>query len=222
MGSTGGGGIYGSMGTHAAKGFIEVGSAFGSIRQEQARSKIEQNQIEFAARIADIQASDAIRRGEESANLIRKQREKIKGIQRVSYAGQGVEVASGSAADAQMDTQRAAELDVMTARNNAWMEAWGHRVQAFGIRQRGRYANMASKNFIANKIASTITSRLLQDLNFATSMIPGSTGGINPTSGGVSDSSAYENLASSSDPFNLNSSGNAWHDKKPDYTFLLQ
>jgi len=115
-------------------------SAYGQISQGRAAKKVAQSQAaaaegtakqqEFNAGVADAQAVDAVDRGEEDAARLREQVRGLVGAQRSGFAGQGVVVDTGSAADVQADTKTLGEADVRTIRHNAQRQAWGFRVEA--------------------------------------------------------------------------------------------
>jgi len=58
------------------------------------------------------------------------------GTQRAGYAGQNIEVSSGSALDIQADATLLGELDSRQIRQNAMREAWGYQVEAYDTRKR--------------------------------------------------------------------------------------
>ncbi len=97
------------------------------------------------ARIADMQADDALRRGEKDEKRHRLDVKKFIGSQRVALAAQGIEVDSGTALELQEETAGLGELDALTIRNNAAREAWGYRVQAQDATYRGEIALQNSK-----------------------------------------------------------------------------
>ncbi len=92
------------------------------------------------ADIANAQAQNAIMRGAEASVM---HRGKVRGLiatQRASYAGQGVRVDSGAAADVQASAEKMAALDELTIANNAALEAWGYRAQASDAKAKGAIA----------------------------------------------------------------------------------
>lgn len=99
-------------------------------------------QHEFNARVADLQAEDALLRGAEQEQQFRTQVRQLIGRQRAGYAAQGVDVGVGSPVDVAGDTAYLGELDALTARNNAMREAWGYRVEA---EDRRKAADVARK-----------------------------------------------------------------------------
>lgn len=134
-------------------------NAIGTMSSSYAQSKAlktqgayQKQQFDTNARIADIQAADAIKRGDkESANHMRKVRQLI-GSQRAKAAASGVDANSGSALDIQLDTSNFGALDALTIKNNAWREAWGYRVQANDYRGQGAMASLSAKNAARNTI----------------------------------------------------------------------
>lgn len=125
------------MGATAA--FMFAGTALQAYGQYQS-GKFTNALMQQNARVAEIQAEDALSRGTEAEQLHRQQVQGLIGSQRASFAGQNVDVGSGSALDIQAETSLLGELDALTIRTNAAREAWGHRVQAEDYRARGRIA----------------------------------------------------------------------------------
>ena len=123
----------------ASGAIFAASSAFGATTQYGA-GKINQRVAEANARIAEMQAADAEARGDEDARLFGEQVKGLMGSQRAAYAGQGVVVDEGSAAEVVADTARQGELDRLRILNNAAREAWGYRVQAVDMRNQGRLA----------------------------------------------------------------------------------
>jgi len=83
----------------------------------------------FNAKVAGLQAKDAIRRGEEEAAAARREMQSRKSSLRAGYAGQGVAVGQGSAAAMEAQADLVGAVDEATIRNNARLEAWGFKVQ---------------------------------------------------------------------------------------------
>ncbi len=90
---------------------------------------------DFNADSLHAQAVDATARGRETEGRFRTEVKGMIGTQKAGYAGQGVEVGSGSALDVQKDTAYQGELDALTLRTNAAREAWGYDVAAKGQRK---------------------------------------------------------------------------------------
>jgi len=79
---------------------------------------------------AEIQASQTLKRGQTEEALFRKETEQIKGKQRASFGASGAVVDSGSTLDTLLDTAEFGELDALTIRRNAEIEAWQYNEQA--------------------------------------------------------------------------------------------
>lgn len=117
---------------------------------QAAQGKSAQEAAEFNARMLEARATDAIERGEFQAARVRVASKGAVSGQRASYAAQGVQVDTGSAADVSADTIDQAEQDIHQTKINAWRESWGLKTQAEGERQQGAYARMAGEQGAAN------------------------------------------------------------------------
>lgn len=129
----------------------------GGIYQSQGireMGKWEEQQNNFNARMADIQAKDALRRGEKDVSLIRRSAKQTIGSQRVATAGQGVLVDVGTPGDLVDDTRKLSEEDIQTARNNAWRESFGYKTQSVNYRNQARMSRLAAKNQAWNTLIS--------------------------------------------------------------------
>jgi hypothetical protein len=98
---------------------------------------------------AEQAASVALQQGESDASRVQMQGEAIKGQQVAGYAGQGVDVASGSAAQTVLDTAAITGLDREVARNNAQREAWGLQAQGTNLRNAAKDATAAGNMALA-------------------------------------------------------------------------
>jgi len=142
-------------------GNIKAGNAAARAGESEAQRD------EFNAGVADLQAGDAITRGQDEESRFRTQVRGLIGTQRAGFAGQGVDVGSGSAADVQADSAYLGELDAQTIRANAQREAWGYQVEAedrrkaAAIARAGGKAAQTASRFAAASEAATGTSSLL-------------------------------------------------------------
>ena len=159
--------------TYGLQSLFAFGNAYAQAGADRAQAIYEQGIYDINAEMAEMQATDSIERGEliasellrkktRDVSTVRRTAKQIEGRQRVSFAAQGIE-ASGSAADTISETQtlagidevaikRAANLDILTIRNNAWRVAWGYKAQADEYRLKGRFTNLASKTKQRNTI----------------------------------------------------------------------
>lgn len=105
-------------------------SAISAMNQASANKQIAQNN----ATVAEYQAQDAQRRGEDDAQAIQRRAAAIKSSQRVNLASKGLDLGYGTAADLQDQTDFFAQSDVATARTNAAKDAWGKRAMGANYR----------------------------------------------------------------------------------------
>jgi hypothetical protein len=130
--------------------FMQAGAAMsGAMTQSQAlesQGKYQKQQYEVNAKLAEMQAEDSIKRGDKAAGRYKDAVKQVIGKQRAGYAGQGVDVNTGSASEVQAETVKIGTEDVMTIKNNAWREAWGFRSSAVNARHQGAVAAIAGKN----------------------------------------------------------------------------
>jgi hypothetical protein len=129
-----------------------TGGSIMSASATRAQGDFESSQARTNARLASIQAEDAVNRGEVTASEKARADAALAGSQRASLASQGVSLTSGSATDVQKSTQQMSELDQMTIRNNAAREAMGYQTQATNAQGRAAMAELAARNQARNTI----------------------------------------------------------------------
>lgn len=125
-----------------------VGAGLLSAKGIKEQGKYEKAVHEQNARIAEMQAVDAIDRGTVEEGRHRLDVRALIGEQRTSMGAQGIEIndADESAGQVQLSARAQGEYDALLIRNNAAREAWGYRVQAQDSMQQGRLAEISSKN----------------------------------------------------------------------------
>ena len=129
----------------AGIGLMAVGTGAGMYASYQA-GKANQKINNYNAAVADMQATDALARGETTASEAGTKTRELIGAQKAAYAAQGIDVTTGSAAEVQDQTQQIAQRDIQTIRLNALREAWGYKSQAKGMRMAGKYAYQGGVN----------------------------------------------------------------------------
>lgn len=115
-------------------------NANSQARAMQAQGEYAQRMSNVNANFTDIQAQDAIRRGDKSAQRLGLQTRQLIGAQRAAAAGGGVEVNSGSPLQLQADAAALSAMDQATIRNNAWKEAMGLKMESSIQRSHGDMA----------------------------------------------------------------------------------
>jgi len=149
----------GATGMIASMGMSFLGTgmkAFGEVQAGNAQDKM----LHRNADIADLQAKDALQRGEIDQKKIRRRTEQVIGSQRVNLAAQGVDVNKGSSLDVVADAAYLGKLDELTIKNNAAKEAWGYRTQADDLRYQGRLAKKKGEQAAFNTILGGAGSML--------------------------------------------------------------
>lgn len=117
---------------------------------------------EFNANVADLNAEDALTRGQEEAHRFRAGVRVLIGSQRAAQAASNIEVGFGSALDVEADAALLGKMDEITILNNAARESWGYRIEASDRRRRaaivrkgGKYALEAGRvNASSRRIAA--------------------------------------------------------------------
>lgn len=144
------------------QGALALNQANEQAKAYQAQGRYQKAMAETNAMYADLQAKDAIARGDKTAEALKKRGKQVIGEQRASFGAQGIVVDSGSALELQQDTAVLSEIDAMTARNNAWREAWGYRAEAAQASASGQFAQLTAR---ANS-GNTLLTGGLQAANY--------------------------------------------------------
>lgn len=140
----------------AAIPFIAMGvSALMSAQQNKQAGEASAAANMQNAAISRMQAQDSLQRGEFESDQQRLKTTGAIGSQRAGFAGNGVDVNSGSASIVQEDTAALGELDALTIRNNAARQAWGYDVQADQYEQAAGNAKKSANNAIMGGLVST-------------------------------------------------------------------
>lgn len=121
-------------------------NASNQSRALKAQGAYQQQIAESNARQSEFMAEDVKERGATESMLVKRRARQLIGTQRVGFAGQGVDVNSGTALRVQDDSFTMGETDALTVKNNAWREAWGYKTQAKNTRAQGRLANLTARS----------------------------------------------------------------------------
>jgi len=126
-------------------GISDAGDAYTQAQATRAQGAYQAGIYEQNARTLNAQANDAVTRGGRMVARVRQDQQKMIAGQRVGFAGQGVEVNTGSAADVQQETKAISSEDAITIKNNSWLEAFGFKSQALDQQTRANMARTGSK-----------------------------------------------------------------------------
>lgn len=109
----------------AASAVTSAGAAYQGARDQKAVAN-------YNARVAEQNAQDAIRQGDEEAAKIRRNYAQVAGQQRAGFAANGIDAGFGSAADALDQTDFFSQVDQGVAKSNGQRAAWNARAQKKG------------------------------------------------------------------------------------------
>lgn len=134
-------------------GILTAVSTVGQVASQRQQARAVTSQSDFDARLAKLNAEDAIARGQQAESRHRLQVRGMVGSQRAALAAQGLDISSGTALDIQSETAYMGELDAQTIRNNAAREA-------YGIKTNSMLSQMAARNTARNLRAQSFDTLL--------------------------------------------------------------
>ena len=132
--------------------FGGFGGYYAQAKAQESQGKYQKQSSEFNKSIAELQAEDALKRGNALSNKEKGIINQAIGVENTSYASQGVDVNSTVATQVNADTQRAGILNAITIKNNAWREAWGFKAQAIQYGAAGKFAELAGNAAAENTL----------------------------------------------------------------------
>ena len=98
------------------------------------------------AKISDLQAADAVLRGEQKQIDLQREVGQMRGTGRTGYAAGNVQVGVGSAMDWEQDLSSGAKRESIAIDRNTQMEKWGFQVQANNERNQANLDRMGAVN----------------------------------------------------------------------------
>jgi hypothetical protein len=179
------------MAAMAAMAGLAIGGAVVQAESQKSQAKYQRTMYDINARNADIQAQDAIERGNVDAATARRGAKQFQASQRADIAASGQ---TGSAMETAIlsETGQLGEMDVMQIKNNAWREAWGYRAQAEESRQQGQMALLQGKAAARN----TLLVGGMQSMSYMAGGVKGG-GAKKPT--GTNSSRSYTTTSTGKD-----------------------
>lgn len=147
------------------EGGLKLGEGIQQAGAAQAQGEYQAKMLEINKQFAELQGEEAIKQGDKQAIDYQKKLSQLMGTQRVSYAGQGVSVGEGSAAEVAEDTAVRGAEDVVTIRSNAWREAWGYKVQALDLSSQAEMVRKAAKFESRQNLLSGVAGAAESGLN---------------------------------------------------------
>lgn len=128
----------------------------------EQQAKFRAMAIEVNRKVSDYQAREALSAGQKASYKLKTYQDKMLAAQQLSLIAQGVSPTMGTALALQKETVMLSNLDIQTAQNNAWREAWGYRMQAEQLGLEGRLSQMAT----ATQIAGIQSQATLQGISY--------------------------------------------------------
>ena len=128
-------------------------SAVGAVEQGQAQQQQAKYQAAVARNnqtIAQQNAQDALDRGAEQEQEQRKKTQLLIGQQRASLAAQGADLSSGNSLDLVSDIAGTGELDALTIRRNAQLEARQYQVQGMNYQADSQLQLLGGQNALTS------------------------------------------------------------------------
>lgn len=136
------------------QGISSLGNAYSQSVAARSQGEYQKNVQNINKNFAEMNATEAIKRGEKDAQTVRTKVKQTVGAQRAALAAQGIDIDVGSAQDVLQETREAGKLDITTVKNNAFREAWGFKVSALEATMKGEFAEL-SGNFAARRTLLT-------------------------------------------------------------------
>lgn len=136
----------------AAMAGMQLFQAYGQAQSMEAMGEYQNTMSRINARNAELQAESAQKKGLEDSYNYQKKVSQVVGAQKVAYAAQGVDIGYGSAKEVQAQTVEQGKADVMTIKNNAFLEAMGYRSQAQEASRAGRMAQLGAQTEAASTL----------------------------------------------------------------------
>jgi hypothetical protein len=116
--------------TNLIEGVSGAANAYNQTQSLAMQGEFQQKMFERNQKLSDMQAADALRRGDVESGKVRRSVSALLGKQRTALAAQGIDINSGDAATIQRETSAFGALDELTVKTNAWREAYGFRMNS--------------------------------------------------------------------------------------------
>lgn len=144
---------------------ITVGNTTTQRNAILAKGTVDEAVARSDARVARIQKANAIRAGEKNVQRLRSRQSILSGAQTANLADQGIDPRSGSGTAVILESRLFGDLDVIEARRNARLEAFGFEAKALSSEGKARFARLNAKA-AARQTLLTGTNQILRDALF--------------------------------------------------------
>lgn len=121
---------------------LQIAGGVSNYMAADSAGKAADGVAKFNAKVADLQAADAIKRAETDSADRSKETAQLQGAQKAALAAQGIDPneVGGTAEDILSSTQQLNDRDVATIKSNALRTAWGYKIDAKNSRMAGDIA----------------------------------------------------------------------------------
>ncbi len=144
-------GMAAAQGGIAVYGMLEADSQAAAMRRQ---AEYEASQMRYNADLIDMRREEVGVQAESDILASQDGISRMISTQKVSMAGQGIELDSGTAAQIIQDTEQIGLEDVQAIKNNAWKEAWGMEVEAMDLRNQAEFGMAAGKQRAKQTVAT--------------------------------------------------------------------
>lgn len=135
-----------AMGASALTGaFASISNGYAQSQAIRANAAYQATISKINAQLAEMNADDAVKRGDAAALDYQQQVDDMLSNQKVAYAGQGVDLTFGTPQEVMRETKMRGALDIVTIKNNAWREAWGYKNEALQSTSQGKFAQITGE-----------------------------------------------------------------------------
>lgn len=136
-------------------GAVEAGlGAYSQSVAASAQGDYQSRMLRVDADWARLEAQDALRRGQDEENVVRRETARLVGAQRAAAGASGGGVNEGTSLELQEDARRLGALDALAVRINAEKEAIGLRSEESQLRSQARLAQLAARGKAGSTLAT--------------------------------------------------------------------
>lgn len=139
---------------------LQIAGGVSSYMAADSAGKAAEGVADFNAKVADLQAADAIKQAESDASDRSRETGQLQGAQRAALAAQGIDPneVGGTAEDLITSAQLLNDRDMATIKANGIRKAWGYKIDAKNSRMSGEIARSeAQQKALAGAINSGAT-----------------------------------------------------------------
>lgn len=136
----------GAMGSEGIAGASSAAKGYTNYMAYTGQGAYQKGLSDVNASLMQMQAADAVRRGDQAGSQQLQLGRRVVGQQRAAIGASGVDVNSGSAAQVQEGARAMSAVDALTIENNAHLQALGYKMDAISTSSQGRLAQIAGRN----------------------------------------------------------------------------